>query len=196
MATLAGQRAQFTWSLNEYNKSDDADTHVKFARRMAKYIATAPAYGFTKEEVTQGQAYPSEVDQYVNDPSVNADPDITEQQAVQIVEQAVDTSDVLRTGEGNGVVYAYGYRSCPDRLKIGFTQGDTVQRIAAQIATSTPDKPTLLLEIKTNECRALERAIQSVLEVRGRKILGGGAEWFRADREEVSAIYRFTIEKQ
>ena len=43
---------------------------------------------------------------------------------------------------------------------------------------------------------ALERAIQSVLEVRGRKILGGGAEWFRAGREEVSAIYRFTIERQ
>jgi hypothetical protein len=196
MATLAGQRAQFTWALNEYNKSDDSDTHVKFARRMAKYIAAAPSYGFTKEEVTQGQAYPAEVDQYVNDPSINADPDVTEQQAVQTVEQAVDTSDVLRIGEGDGVVYAYGYRCCPDRLKIGFTQGETVQRIAAQIGTSTPDKPTLFLEIKTNECRALERAIQSVLEVRGRKILGGGAEWFKADREEVSAIYRFTIERQ
>jgi len=148
MATLAGQRAQFTRALNEYNKSDDPETHVKFARRMAKYIAAAPSCGFTKDEVTQGRAYPSEVDQYVNDPSINADPDITEQQAVQTVEQAVDTSDVIRVGDGDGIVYAYGYRCCPDRLKIGFTQADTVQRIAAQIGTSTPDRPTLYLEIK------------------------------------------------
>ncbi len=68
MATLAGQRAQFTWALNEYNKSDDPDTHVKFARRMAKYIAAAPSHDFTKEQVTQGQTYPAEVDHYVNDP--------------------------------------------------------------------------------------------------------------------------------
>ncbi len=128
--------------------------------------------------------------------SINADPDVTEQQAVQTVEQAVDASNVIRIGQGNGVVYAYGYRCCPDRLKIGFTQGDTVQRIAAQIGTSTPDKPTLFLEIRTNECRALERAILSVLEVRGRKIMGGGDEWFQTDREEVSAIYKFTIESQ
>jgi hypothetical protein len=39
MAHLGGQRAQFTWALNEYNKSEDPDTRVKFARRMAKYIA-------------------------------------------------------------------------------------------------------------------------------------------------------------
>ena len=43
MANLGGQRAQFTWALNEYNKSEDPDTRAKFARRMAKYIAAAPA---------------------------------------------------------------------------------------------------------------------------------------------------------
>src|SRR5271170_1567202 len=75
MATLPGQRAQFTWALNEYNKSDDPDTHIKFARRMAKYIAAAPSYGFNKEEVTQGRTYPAEVDQYVGDPSINTDPE-------------------------------------------------------------------------------------------------------------------------
>lgn len=42
MATLAGQRAQFTWALNQYNKTDDADEHAKFAKRMAKYIARGP----------------------------------------------------------------------------------------------------------------------------------------------------------
>jgi hypothetical protein len=108
---------------------------------MAKYIAAAPANGFTVDEVTQGQIYPSsEVDQYINDPSVNDDPGITEEQALRTVEEAVDTTDVVRKGEGAGGVYAYGYRCCEDRLKVGFTEANTVQRIAAQIGTSTPNK--------------------------------------------------------
>jgi hypothetical protein len=49
MATLAGQRAQFTWALNQYNLSEDPETRAKFAKRMAKYIAAAPANGFTIE---------------------------------------------------------------------------------------------------------------------------------------------------
>jgi predicted protein tyrosine phosphatase len=68
---------------------------------------------------------------------------------------------------------------------------DTVERIAQQINTSTPDKPVLLIEIKTDKCRALERAIQATLETRGRKISGGGTEWFMASRDEVLAIYKF-----
>ena len=89
------------------------------------------------------------------------------------------------------MVYAYGYRCCEDRLKVGFTEANTVQRIAAQISTSTPDKPVLLIEIKTDQCRALEGAIQATLETRGRKISGAGAEWFKTSRDEVLAIYQF-----
>jgi hypothetical protein len=192
MATLAGQRAQFTWALNQYNLAEDAETRSKFAKRMAKYIAAAPANGFTVEEVTQGQVYPSsEVEQYLHDPTLNDEPGITEEQAIRTVEEAVDTTDVVRKGEGPGIVYAYGYRCCEDRLKVGFTEANTVQRIAAQISTSTPDKPVLLIEIKTDQCRALERAIQATLETRGRKIAGGGTEWFKATRDEVLAIYEF-----
>jgi hypothetical protein len=191
MATLAGQRAQFTWALNQYNLSEDPDTRAKFARRMAKYIAAAPANGFTVSQVTTGQSYPSEVDQFVNDPSVSDDSGITEEQAVKTVKDTVDTSDVTKIGEGAGVVYAYGYRCCQDRIKIGSTDLDAVDRIAQQINTSTPDKPVLLIEIRTNKCRALERAIQATLETRGSKITGGGAEWFKASRDDILAIYQF-----
>lgn len=192
MATLAGQRAQFTWALNQYNLAEDAETRTGFAKRMAKYIAAASSLGFTVEQITQGQNYPAaEVDQWVNDPSVSAEPSISEEQALRTVEEAVDTSNAVRTGEGAGFVYAYGYACCPDRLKIGSTETDTVQRIAAQIGTSTPDKPALLLEIRTDKCRALERAIHTALEVRGCKISGGGAEWFKVSRDEILAIYKF-----
>ena len=52
MATLAGQRTQFTWALNQYNQAEDAEKQAYFAKRMAKYIAAAPANGFTVEQVT------------------------------------------------------------------------------------------------------------------------------------------------
>lgn len=139
MATLAGQRAQFTWALNQYNIAEDEETRTKFAKRMAKYIAAAPSLGFTIEEITQGQNYPAaEVGQYVNDPSIVAEPGLSEEQALKTVQEAVDTSNVEGVGEGAGFVYAYGYLCSPDRLKVGFTESETVQRIAAQIGTSTP----------------------------------------------------------
>jgi hypothetical protein len=190
MATLAGQRAQFTWALNQYNLAEDADKQAYYARRMAKYIAAAPANGFTVEQVTQGQLYPAaEVAQYLPTAASDTDVGISEDEAISEVAEAVDTSDVVRFGEGSKVVYAYGYRCAPDRLKIGLTEGDTVQRIAAQINTGTPDKPALLLEIRTHDCSSLERAIHATLEYRGRKIQGAGKEWFKTNREEVLSIY-------
>lgn len=48
------------------------------------------------------------------------------------------------------------YACIPDRRKIGSTFGPSVDRIAQQIFTSTPDKPKLLFEVKTSDRRALE----------------------------------------
>jgi Meiotically up-regulated gene 113 len=180
MATLAGQRAQFTWALRQYNLAEDAEKQALYARRMAKYIAAAPTNGFEVDQVTQGQLYPeAEVARYLGESTADLGPDLSEGQAIREVAEAVDTSDVIRLGEGSTVVYAYGYRCAPDRLKIGLTVGDTVQRIAAQISTGTPDKPVLLLEIRTHDCSSLERAIHAILEYRGTKIPGAGQEWLR-----------------
>jgi T5orf172 domain len=190
MATLAGQRTQFTWALNQYNQAEDAEKQAYFAKRMAKYIASARANGFTVEQVTQGQLYPvAEVAQYLTAASTDTDPGISEEEAINEIAAAVDTTDVLRLGEGPKVVYAYGYRCAPDRLKIGLTEGDSIQRIAAQISTGTPDKPTLLLEIKTHDCNSLEKAIHATLEYRGNKVPGAGKEWFKTSREEIVSIY-------
>ena len=194
MPTLPGQRAQFTWALNQYNLAEDAEEKARFAKRMARYIAAAPANGFTAEQVTQEQPYPAaEVAQYLNAPEADSGPEISEGQALLEVEHAVDVRDVIRLGDGPTAVYAYGYHCAPDRLKIGMTEGDTVQRIVKQISTSTPDKPVLMLELKTHDCRSLERAIHATLETRGRKVEGAGAEWFKTNREEVVAIYQFVV---
>jgi hypothetical protein len=195
MATLSGQRAQFTWALNQYNLAEDVDKKAYYAKRMAKYIAAAPANGFTEEQVTQGQLYPAaEVAQYLATANTDADPGISEGEALREIKEAVDSSDVVRLGAGPKVVYAYGYRCAPDCLKIGLTEGDAVDRIAAQIGTSTPDKPVLLVEIRTHDCSSLERAIHATLEYRGSKILGGGKEWFKTSKEEIIAIYNSIAE--
>ena len=96
---------------------------------------------------------------------------------------------MLKIGSGNRVVYAYRYQCAPDRLKIGLTEEDTVQRIAAQIGTGTPDKPVLTLEIRTHDCSSLEKAIHAILKYRGQKVDGGGNEWFKVTREEIVKIY-------
>jgi hypothetical protein len=179
----------------QYNLAEDAEKQAFYARRMAKYIASAPANGFTVDQVTQGQLYPeADVARHLGEVITDLGPDLSEGEALREVADAVDVSDVVRLGEGSTVVYAYGYRCAPDRLKIGLTVGDTVQRIAAQISTGTPDKPVLLLEIRTHDCNSLERAIHAILQYRGTKILGAGQEWFKASREEVVAIYRSITE--
>lgn len=191
MATLAGQRAKFTLALNQYNLTDDEVVRANAVEKMARCIRDARTNGLTAEAVTQGQSYPDEVRNAALRVSSEPLSEESEEAAEKILESRVDASDVIREGEGSGVVYAYGYRCAADRLKIGCAKEDAVQRIAQQIWTSTPDKPVLQIEIKTDAFRAIERAIHGVLEARGKKIDGGGAEWFRTTREEVLAIYRF-----
>ncbi|HEX5078568.1 MAG TPA: GIY-YIG nuclease family protein, partial [Geminicoccaceae bacterium] len=106
---------------------------------------------------------------------------------------AVDTADVLEIGEGDEFVYAYGYRCAPDRLKIGSCSGDAVARIAAQIGTGTPDKPVLLMQIRTHDCRALERTLHGMFRLKGKRITGAGAEWFSATRDEVVDAYKRAV---
>jgi hypothetical protein len=192
MATIAGQRAAFTWALNQYNTSDDPNKQAHFVRLMAKYIRNAPTNNFTPDQITQGQSYPADkVRAVLDDPNLAAEPDISEAQAKHSLEEAVDSSNVRRKGDGPGILYAYGYKCAPDRLKIGYTDGDTIERIAAQIWTSTPDKPVLALEIKTQKSHALERALHSILEYRGKKIKGGGDEWFITTVQEIESLFDF-----
>jgi hypothetical protein len=193
MATLPGQRASFTWALNQYNLAEDSEKRAYYAKLMAKCIAAAPANGFTTEQVTQEQLYPvADVAQYLGPAHSDEEPGISEGEAIRVVNEAVNTAEVIRLGTGPMVVYAYGYCCAPDRLKIGRTGGDTVQRIAAQISSGTPDKPVLFVEIRTHDCRALERAIHATLEYRGSKIIGGGQEWFKTTCDEIVAIYEAT----
>jgi len=106
-----------------------------------------------------------------------------------MVEQMVDVSELQEEGSGEQAVYAYGYRCAPDRLKVGRSNGDVIVRVTQQITTSTPDKPSLFLIFRTQNCRALEMALHGVMQVQGRKVLGGGDEWYQVTRQELLGIY-------
>lgn len=189
-------RAHFTLAFNRYNVTDDPEVKARCAHTMAKYLRNASLHGFNSEQISQGKSYPTEVEKYLLDPSLVADSDILTPSVERLVNKLIDSNEILRVGEGRGIVYAYGYACAPDRLKIGSTEADLVDRIAAQIFTSTPDKPSVKLEIRCDNCRSLERAIHAILDVRGKRVEGGGEEWFKTSPDEIRKIAEFIIEKE
>ena len=187
---LAGQRAKFSrWRAIFYSTADEQE-RKRAVQHMATVISEAPSFGFSEEQVTQGEDVPDEVRQLaVIMPPRPPGSEENDERLVDELREVVDTTNLLEIGKGEESVYAYGYRCAPDRLKIGSCAGDVVSRVAAQISTGTPDKPVLLLAIRTHDCRALERALHGVFRLRRRKVNGAGAEWFLATREEVISVY-------
>lgn len=194
---LAGQRAKFSRARSIWFSASEEVKRDRAREMMAEVLADAEGFGFTEDLVTQGEDVPDAVRDRLRERPLSLRPDSTAEEdpeaLVRALSAAVDTSDLWELGHGAQWVYAYGYRCAADRLKIGSAIADAEARVAAQISTGTPDKPSLVLKIATHDCRALERAIQATLRLRGRQIEGAGAEWFRVDRDEVIAIYRAVI---
>ena len=190
---LAGQRAKFSRARAIFYTASDQSQRDRAAQLMAEVIAEAPANGFSEEDVTQGADVPSEARQLaavLDSKPAEEDPD----ELVNELLLSVDASNVLEVGEGIESVYAYGYRCAPDRIKIGSCAGDVIARIAAQISTATPDKPVLLVTIRTHDCRVLERTLHGIFRLKGRQVKGAGAEWFIATADEVVAAYEKVLD--
>jgi hypothetical protein len=184
---LAGQRAKFTMYLRQYRATEDPG----FAASAAGYLRWAKNNGFTIAGFTKSDAVPEAILRLVDD---GPGAEVTVDEAVRANESAVDTSDVLRLGNGPEHVYGYGYAVAPGCIKVGSTKNmSPVERIARQIETSTPGQPVLLIAIATANSQALERALHGTLECRGRKITGGGKDWFRAHRDEIASLVDFVL---
>jgi len=188
---LAGQRAKFTKALQDFNITDDEAVRSHAVDKMAQALRDAPSFGFREDDVTQGQDVPAAVVETLKSGTVGAALVSDDEEAlVAEVAATVDTRDVSELGVGGSCVYAYGYACAPDRLKIGRADGDPVARVAAQITTSTPDKPRLVLVLHTDDAGALERGLHAWFQLRGRRLEGGGKEWFRVTKDEVIEAYR------
>jgi len=191
---LAGQKMKFTKARFTYYSTDDDNVKGKALLQMADVLAWTRGAGVSEDEVTQGYEFPEQARQG----KIAIDAEISDADAdlfIRQVEEIVDQSNVQTRGMGPLCVYAYGYRCAPDRLKIGRCDGDVILRITNQINTSTPDKPVLNLVIRTSDCRSLEKALHGVLQVRGRKVSGGGDEWFHTNVNELIQIYEFCMQK-
>lgn len=187
---LAGQRAKFSRARSLFYTSPEDTVRDRSIRQMAEVILSAPANGFTEDEVTQGEDVPDIVRQLsesgmAGSAAMDEPPDTL----VASLKSVVFEDDLLSVGDGDQWVYAYGYRCAPDRLKVGSAMADPIARVAAQISTGTPDRPNIVLTIATHDCRALERALHGTLRLWGRQVSGAGAEWFIVTRDEIVHLY-------
>jgi hypothetical protein len=184
---LAGQRARFTMYLRQYRATEDPGS----AESAAGYLRWAKNNGFTIAAFTKSEAVPEAILNLVAD---CPEGEVTVDEAVRANQGAVDTSDVLRLGEGPECVYGYGFAVAPGCIRVGSTKKmGPVERVARQIETSTPGQPVLLIAVATADGRALEQALHGILECRGRKVTGGGKGWFRAERDEIASLVEFVL---
>jgi len=114
--------------------------------------------------------------------------------------EIISNSDVI-IGVGNSSVYVYYlpiYRIMAEnngesvwQCKIGRTDRDPLGRILAQASTALPEKPHLALIVKTRDPASMEKAIHSVLKLRGQHIKNSpGSEWFLTSPDEVLALVK------
>ena len=80
--------------------------------------------------------------------------------------------------------------------KIGSTLGESNERVKGQGAlTCFPRPPIIALEIRTGDCRHLERILHAALTfARKRLASGGGSEWFMTSPEQVERWYNAFLE--
>ncbi len=158
---------------------------------MAQVLSEAENFGYSEIQVTQGQEVPSEVRRQVKS-GVNPSPRAAKKGGKpQIKEKLkrVDTTDALEIGEGDEYVYAFTFDGYRDRLKIGRCTAGVVARIANQISSAVPDKPVLLLTIRTHDCEKLEEILHRIFRYKKRAIDVSGKEWFLATRDQVIKVY-------
>jgi hypothetical protein len=114
----------------------------------------------------------------------------------------------LEFGEGNECVYAWSHHS-DKRLaelnraerfpvKIGYSkERDPRRRIAntlTQAQTALHSGVELLLVFRTKDAHKIERAVHSILDVRGRRIEGGlGKEWFHSNTDEMQSVITLVL---
>lgn len=76
--------------------------------------------------------------------------------------------------------------------KIGMTRMKIEERIASQVGTAMPEKPEVVFEIPCDDAQSLEKAIHSLLTIKGKRISGiPGCEWYNTNSEELSQIISF-----
>lgn len=117
------------------------------------------------------------------------------------INESLDDSDSddedLQGSPGKPAVYwytfpAYQSKAGPFPIKIG-RGADPAARIRMQV-TAMPEQPNILGVFEHHDPVSLERALHSVLSLRGkRKTDAPGTEWFVTTPDEISALIRMVL---
>jgi hypothetical protein len=113
------------------------------------------------------------------------------------LEDSDAAEDEAAEPEGKPSVYWYtfpAYRSGNGPFPIKIGRGtDPLARIRMQV-TAMPEQPTILGTFEHNDPISLERALHSVLILRGkRKTDAPGTEWFITPPDEISALIQLVL---
>ena len=78
--------------------------------------------------------------------------------------------------------------------KIGRTRSEDLHRVLQQTNTAVPEKPEILLHIRTDSSILMENAIHTILKLRGKHSKDSpGNEWFKTNCSEIEEIYLFIM---
>ena len=122
--------------------------------------------------------------------------------AQEVPEFIVDAEQWI--GEGNELVYCYTFPAHRELaefkqikhfpIKVGRSADQTLRRVVEQCGTSNPEKPIVLLAMRTDDSSLLEKTIHKILECWDRKIDDApGNEWFEASIEELHQIFDYLM---
>lgn len=156
-----------------------------------KSVIEAPAYGLYRL-INQTAPLPT-------DEAKSPTEKLTKEEGTPLTAESVH-------GTGGNCVYVYYYPAYKELAdlkgevrwlcKIGLSTVEASMRVNQQSGTSMPEKPIIALEFKTDNPSELEKALHSMLSIRGHKSAPSpGQEWFRTNPAEVKMIYDFITNK-
>ena len=111
-----------------------------------------------------------------------------------------DDEDAEERGVSLPSVYWYtfpAYKRAHGEYPIKIGRGNDPQTRIGQQVTAMPEKPDVLGTYVHNDVINLERALHSILTLRGkRKVDAPGAEWFVTTPEEIRSLINLVLEKE
>ena len=107
-------------------------------------------------------------------------------------------------GTGSESIYIFSYPTYRENAnlkkkkfwlhKIGRTRSEDLHRVLQQTNTAVPEKPEILLHIRTDSSILMENAIHTILKLRGKHSKDSpGNEWFKTNCSEIEEIYLFIM---
>jgi len=191
--------------ISEWRRVSGRDFEANITSKLKKALAILVAEGRIVSLPAIGYyGPPSDGETPMPKPSATPVPVEVEVEGEDLIEEMAESDEAqIVIGSGSEYVYAFYidvYRKVADLrgdqawpIKIGRSV-DYVTRMNTH-TTALPDAPILAAILRTDDSRELEKALQSMLALRGKEYDGdGGSEWYLTTPKEIEDLYRRIVE--